>query len=176
MSVQPPAPNGRESLPRSARVPLASAAVLALALLPGCFFFDDGTETVSVFDLEPGQCLLAPDDPAVELTEMTVVPCDEPHEMEVFALLDFDSPAGASQTGAAGSTFPGDAPLKDFADGACAGAFADYVGVDYRDSRLFFTYLVPSARSWEADGDRTVTCVITTTGEPLDRSVAGSGL
>ena len=66
--------------------------------------------------------------------------------------------------------------LKDFADGSCAAEFAAYVGVDYRDSSLFFTYLLPSARSWEQGDDRAVTCFITTTGAPLSESVRDSQL
>ena len=48
-----------------------------------------------------------------------------------------------------------------------------YVGIDYLDSDLFFTYLVPSPRSWEQD-DRQVLCMITTAGEPLRGSVKDS--
>jgi hypothetical protein len=48
-----------------------------------------------------------------------------------------------------------------------------YVGVPYQHSTLFYTYLFPSPRSWAAD-DRTVDCVITTTGQKLTASVKGS--
>ena len=152
------------------------ALVLATALLAGCTGLDGDSDATSVFDLEPGACVLAPEheDVAVELSEVTTVPCEEPHQLEVFALVDFPEQAGTGAT-QAGSTFPGDAPLKDFADGACAEQFATYVGIDYRDSELFFTYLVPSARSWQAENDRTVLCLITTTGEELTQSVAGTG-
>ena len=50
-----------------------------------------------------------------------------------------------------------------------------YVGVDYLDSSLFYTYLLPSARSWD-DDDRSVVCFVTSPGEPLQRSVKGSRL
>lgn len=153
-----------------ARATLLVTGVLALT---GCSFFDgDTSEALSVFDLEPGHCILAPEDVTVELTELTGVPCEEPHELEVYARSEFPEPTGAESD--AGSSFPGDAALKDFADGACAEEFASYVGVDYRDSALFFTYLVPSARSWQAESDRTVVCLVTTTGEPLTQSVAGT--
>lgn len=148
--------------------------ILVGVALAGCSIFDDGdgSERVRVFELSPGDCIRAPEDVTVELTELTSVPCDQPHELEVYADVDYPEPADAS--GDAGSTFPGDAALKDFADGACAEEFASYVGVDYRDSRLFFTYLVPSARSWEVEKDRTVVCLVTTTGEALSQSVAGT--
>ena len=65
-------------------------------------------------------------------------------------------------------------PLSAFAQGACAQHFTGYVGVDYLDSSLFFTYLLPSARSWESDDDRDVICFVTTTGGTLTGSVKGS--
>lgn len=150
-------------------------ALAAVAVAPGCTFFDDdGTENVSVFELTPNDCVLAPEEPEIELTSVTVVPCDQPHEMEVYAAVVFPETADAASTSAAGSSFPGDAALKDFADGQCAQEFAGYVGIDYRDSSLFFTYLVPSARGWESEVDRTVVCLITTTGEQLSQSVEGT--
>ncbi|QOR70347.1 septum formation family protein [Ruania alkalisoli] len=149
-------------------------ALLILALATGCSVFD-GTDTVSVFDLSTGDCVLAPEDVTVEISEVTVVPCEEPHHLEAYALAEFPQSTGQSTTSAAGSSFPGDAALKDFADGACAEEFADYVGIDYRDSELWFTYLVPSARSWQAEDDRSVLCFVTTTGEELTQSVAGTG-
>ncbi|WP_420114494.1 septum formation family protein [Pseudactinotalea sp.] len=159
--------------PRRASAAVALACALALA---GCSSLngDDGSGT-SVFDLVPGMCVLAPshEEVSVELAAVTTVPCEDPHELEVFALVEYPEPTDSATQ--AGSSFPGDAMLKDFADGACVGAFAEYVGVDYRDSELFFTYLVPSARSWQAEDDRTVLCLITTTGEQLTQSVAGTG-
>ena len=64
--------------------------------------------------------------------------------------------------------------LPDAAEGACAQRFQSYVGVAYQDSSLFFTYLLPSARSWEQGDDRTVLCLVTTTGQKLTASVKGS--
>lgn len=145
----------------------------ALALLAGCSFFGggDGTTSVSVFELAPGDCVLSPSDVQAELTELQAVDCEVEHHMEVYARVDF--PAAADD---GDPQFPGDAATKAFADGACAEEFAAYVGVDYRDApaHIFFTYLVPSARSWSEGSDRTVTCFVTTTGAPLTGSVAGS--
>lgn len=163
-------------VPDDGRRTRAVTCVVVLMLLAGCSFFDDDdSETVSVFDLAAGDCVRAPGpkEVTVELTQLTKVPCDQPHEMELYAHVDY--PEQASADTGAGSTFPGEATLRDFADGACAGEFADYVGIDYRDSSLWFTYLMPSARSWQAEDDRTVLCFITTTGDQLTQSVAGTG-
>jgi hypothetical protein len=73
----------------------------------------------------------------------------------------------------AGDNYPGDTALRSFADGQCLQRFQGYTGTDYRHSSLFYTYLLPSVRSWAAK-DRTVVCVITTTGQELTSSVKGS--
>ena len=46
--------------------------------------------------------------------------------------------------------------------------------MSYLDSKLFYTYLLPSARSWNDGDDRKVVCIVTTTGEELQTSVKGS--
>ena len=88
------------------------------------------------------------------------------------------SPTPASpyltKDGSPASAYPGDAALKLFADGACAQEYTGYVGKDYLDSSYFFTYLLPSARGWEQQKDRTVLCFVTTTGQQLTSSVKNS--
>ena len=122
--------------------------------------------SVSVFALAVGQCVIPPTQITAELSTLDVVACNVPHTQQVFALVS-DSHAG--------DNYPGASVLKTFADAECLQNFKGFVGVDYRDSTLFYTYLLPSVRSWAA-GDRTVTCVITTTGKKLTYSVQGSKL
>src|SRR5690606_41266826 len=138
----------------------------------GCALFGDGEEgrMVSVFDLAVGDCVVSPSDVQTELSELRRVDCAEEHHMEVFARVAFPVEDSSEEL----PPFPGDATMKAFADGACAEEFHAYVGVDFRDSELWTTYLAPSARSWSEGEDRTVTCFVTTPGEPLPRSVAGS--
>jgi hypothetical protein len=118
---------------------------------------------VSVFHLKPGECVVPPTQIKAELTKVKVVSCREPHTQEVFAMV----------TDAGGDTYPGSTKLETFANGNCLEHYAAYVGVPYQDSSLFYTYLLPSVRSWAAN-DRTVVCVITTTGQRLTSSVKGS--
>ena len=153
------------------RVTVVAAAAIGLALLSGCSLFgdDDESTSVSVFDVQPGDCFLAPAEITVELTDLRGVDCTEPHEQEAYAVVPYELPGGQDADG-----YPGEAALKDFADGVCIERFAEYVGVDYRDSELFFTYLLPSARGWEQGNDRSVTCFITTTGEQMTSSVRGT--
>lgn len=139
-------------------------AVLALALgacggsrpAPGV--------NLSVFHLKVGECLVPPKNVQAELSSVKVVSCRSPHTQEVFATVQDNT--GSDQ-------YPGDQALRTFADGQCLQRFRAYVGVDYRQSSLYYTYLVPSVRSWAAS-DRTVVCVITTTGQQLTSSVKGS--
>jgi hypothetical protein len=169
----------------AARTPTRSVARLvvlcaALMLLGGCSWvsgvFGGGKPTesstaVSVFKVEPGQCFNPPSGVKAELSELAAVACTQPHTQEAYAGLTYQPPAGGDA-----SVYPGDAALASFAKGACAQAFTAYVGVSYLDSSLFFTFLLPSARSWEQGSDRTVLCFVLTTGKPLTKTVKGSKL
>ena len=83
----------------------AAAVVLAAALaLPGCSWFgnDDaptvkGTAT-SVFDVQPGQCFNPPAQFESENSEIPQVPCDQPHTLEAYALVDYWHRAGVRRT------------------------------------------------------------------------------
>ncbi|MCL3861868.1 septum formation family protein [Actinotalea sp. K2] len=151
---------------------LTAAAIGAAGLLTGCSLFGDATvETVSVLDVEVGDCVLAPEEITSEVADLRRVACSEPHEQEVFALVPYTQPDGSRP-----DSYPGDAVLVAFADGACIEKFREYTGVDYRDSDLFFTYLLPSARGWEQGGDHDVTCFITTTGAQTSTSARGTSL
>src|SRR6478609_87849 len=136
------------------------AAALVVPLLGGCSLFGDDDEAagVSVFSIKPGQCFEG--QPEVE--------CAEDHAQESYAVIEYQADSGDQ----AGDTYPGDDALAKFANGACAGEYGKYVGVDYLDSKLFYTYLLPSARSWD-DDDRSVVCFVTSAGEPLQGSVKG---
>lgn len=143
-----------------------------ISLLSGCGWFgsdDSDTQSTSVFDVKPGQCFLAPKEVKSELADLTQTDCTTPHEQESYAIVTY-----LNSDGTPASTYPGDELLTRFAQGRCAAAYEPYVGVGYLDSKLFFTYLLPSARGWEQDDDRNVICFITTTGAQLNASVKGS--
>ena len=136
----------------------------------GCGVFGGGSkDSVSVFDIKPGQCFNPPGTIKAELSSLSTVACSQPHTEESYAQVAFSNADGSQA-----SAYPGDALLKTFADGACAQRYAGYVGKDYLDSSYFFTYLLPSARGWEQRKDRNVVCFVTTTGQPLTASVKGS--
>lgn len=153
-------------------VATALAVLAGLAGLAGCSMFGGAkskTSSLSVFKVKPGECFVAPKDVKAELSKLSHTSCTVAHTQEAYALVPYASPAGATT-----STYPGADVLTTFAQGACAQRYRAYVGVDYLDSSLFFTYLLPSARSWEQDGDRSVICFVTSTGAQLTSSVKGS--
>lgn len=160
------------SSPLARRLAAATAVVACAPMLGGCGFLglfgDDDGDGVSVFSIEPGQCFEGQTEVKAQLSELTEVDCDEEHAQESYAVVEYQDSGGETP-----DTYPGDDALTKFAEGACAGAYGEYVGVDYLDSELFYTYLVPSARSWE-DDDRSTICFVTTAGEPLTGSVEGS--
>jgi hypothetical protein len=121
---------------------------------------------VSVFDMVAGDCMSPPPDIKAQVEKVRAVPCAEKHTQELFAIVDYTK----------GGAYPGDETLATFADGACLDEYEAYVGVPYTDSSLFYTYLLPSAGSWNSDKDRKVLCILTTTGEQLTTSLKGSKL
>ncbi len=163
----------------ASRAVAALGMCVLLAVLSGCGWISavfgekkaDASTSVSVFKVQVGQCFNPPAGVKAELSELIAVPCTQPHTQEAYASPGYRGPSGADA-----SVYPGDAALASFAKGSCAQAFTQYVGVSYLDSSLFFTYLLPSARSWEQGNDRTVLCFVITTGKPLATTVKGSKL
>ncbi len=128
-----------------------------------------GGETLDVFALSVGECF---DDPpgvgaGTQVQELEGIPCDQPHDNEVYALIDY--PAGDSEP------YPGDQAVSAFMDEECVGAFEDYVGGDYDTSNLAYGNLRPTAGSWE-QGDREIVCFLYDISlAKLEGSAEGSG-
>lgn len=127
------------------------------------------TKSTSVFNVQPGECFQTPKDVKTELSDLSRTSCSAPHTQESYAIVPY-----AVAVGTTDPAYPGNDALTAFAQGRCAQQFTGYVGVDYLDSSLFFTYLFPSTRGWEQDDDRKIVCFVTTTGAQLTASVKGS--
>lgn len=157
---------------RSRRLLLA-ALVLGL-VLAGCSKDKagrrDGALTkagnISVFDVQVGDCLMPGDKLKAEISSIRAVPCRQPHTHEVFALPEYPGDS---------DVYPGEAKLADFANASCLESFGNYTGSDYLDSKLFFSYLQPSVRSWNDGKDRRIVCVIVATGKPVTGSAMVAG-
>ena len=155
-----------------------AVSVAALSPLVAACGIGGGGDGTSVFKVKVGECFASPSEVKAQISDIKKVPCSQPHGKEAYAAAVY-APSGAASTGSSNTSstssgdFPGNDALAAFAQGACAQRFTSYVGVSYLDSSLFFTYLAPSARSWQ-DDDRTVLCFITSDGRPLKGSVKGS--
>lgn len=131
------------------RAPLAAIIALLCVTVAGCGGGDGGSD-VSVFRIRPGDCF---DDPPRErqLEQVDVVPCDQPHDNEVFGTVEHPAPEGEA--------FPGREAVVAYAEQACPGPFVEYVGATYDQSRFTLFPIVPSADTW-AVGDRQVICAL----------------
>ena len=125
-------------------------------------------ETVSVFDLEAGDCFDDPEATSGTLSDLPLIACDTPHENEVFAV--FDLPGGAD------APFPGASAVDTGANDGCQGErFTAYVGVPFAQSRFLVTTITPNRESWEQVDDREVVCVLFDPElQPLEESAEGS--
>ena len=128
-------------------------------------------EDSSVFDMEVGDCIANQEDlgAGTEVQSIPKVPCTQPHAYEVHYEFEL--------TG--GSTVPDEATIEKEAEDKCAGeAFTNYVGVEWDNSSLGYTYLFPTSQSW-SNGDREVTCMLfedgADKGNPTTGSLKGSG-
>jgi len=109
------------------------------------------TGTLSVYDLEVGDCGDWPPDVDVYLT-VTVHSCGDPHDFEVYRVLDM--PDGPN------AVYPGDDAVFGFSEQECVRAFEDYVGIPWAESPdLTYSYIYPNAETWD-EGDREVTCTL----------------
>lgn len=114
---------------------------------------DGGTITsagsLSPQDMQVGDCYDDPEnleDGPVEINEVAAVPCDEPHDNEVFHTFDLT-----------GDTLPSENELFAFVDQECVAAFETYTGQSYLDSDLDLFPLSPTDAGFD-DGDRKVVC------------------
>ncbi len=124
---------------------------------------------VNVTEARVGDCLdLREEDLDADVVEEFIgVPCSEPHQLEVFALL----------TVPGGDVYPGDLVLESFSTDGCEAEFATYTGAPYDTEPLLdYNYFTPVEDGW-AQGDRIVSCTLATVdGTSLVGSMAGRGM
>ena len=115
--------------------------VLVMTLLAGC---GEG----NVFELAEGDCFN--DEESEEVSDVEIVPCDEPHQNEVYAVVLIEEPPELA--------YPGSDRVSDLAAQLCLEHFEDFVGLPYIDSLLDVSTLYPTQDSWESLDDREVIC------------------
>lgn len=144
--VEEPVDGGVVSEPR--RVYLVPSVLAGVVLLgvAGYLLFQ-GDSGTSLGGLSVGDCFQVPLE--VDIVVVEVVPCDDSHDMEVFAVSELP--------GSPDDPYPGVLAVDESAFTTCLGDFKPYVGADYETSQLDIFWLVPGSGSWE-EGDRTVVC------------------
>lgn len=159
---------------RSRRIVLGTSAAAISLLGVACSSGDDTTRDdsgaiveegdLSAFSLNVGDCLVG--DATGEVSGFEGVPCDQPHDNEVF--LTFDMADG---------DFPGDPAIQAEAEAGCLPAFESFVGTAYEDSIYGLTWLFPTADSWAELDDREIACLVNNfDGTQKTGSAAGTGL
>ncbi len=116
------------------------ASLVVLALLAGA--------CGGVFTLEVGTCF--DDQESTEISSVPEVDCSEPHDNEVFALIDYT----------ATDVYPGTAEMNQIGSELCIEQFDEYVGIAYLESALDVFSITPTQSSWDDDDDREIICAL----------------
>ncbi|HEY9307411.1 MAG TPA: septum formation family protein [Microbacterium sp.] len=167
---------------RRARISLAAVVVAAAVSLSGCSIIDqflpssqpvrdaetgevtEQVDNADVFAIRVGDCLNTADmDTTEEVSDVPVVPCDEPHDDEVFYSYSL-----------ADGEYPGEDAIIADADTTCIAEFGTFIGLAYESSTLDYWPMYPTTGSWES-GDREVLCIAwDPSGAKLTGTLAGA--
>ncbi|NKF33645.1 hypothetical protein HER21_45295, partial [Pseudomonas sp. BGM005] len=83
-----------------------------------------------------------------QLEDLDVVPCDQPHDMEVYHEITMEDGEFSDES-------------VDAASEECIGdAYTTFVGVGYQDSALQVTTITPTQQTWDELNDRVIQCII----------------
>ena len=107
--------------------------------------------SIDAFQMRVGDCFNDGDaftEENPEVNSVPGVPCSSPHDNEVYAVFDVNSP-----------TFPGD-EMERMAFESCKERFQSFVGRDYDSSALDIATLYPTSESWNGHNDREVICAV----------------
>ena len=114
---------------------------------------DEGNVTeeseIDIFSLKVGDCLTEEALTGGETQTAPVVPCDEPHPYEVYHEFELED-----------GEYPGTDAIYDVAVEGCEAVFNTFVGIDWSESTLDYTWFEPTQQSWEQANDRLIQCII----------------
>ena len=153
---------------RARRAALILLSGLAVEIVAGCGLLDDelAPGEVETLDLQLGDCFVNPGADRV-VTTVQLVPCDEPHDYEVFHIFELEDQ----------DAYPGDSALQQQWTAGCLQQFEEFVGVPFDVSAIEISGIYPTAETWESIDDREVICSVTRVdGEPLVGSARGIGI
>lgn len=86
---------------------------------------------------------------AQQVSSVPEVDCSEPHDNEVFALIDYEA-----------DVYPGQDEINVIGEELCIEQFEAYVGLSYPESDLDVFPITPSEGSWNQDNDREIVCAL----------------
>ncbi|TDD69673.1 hypothetical protein E1262_12010 [Jiangella aurantiaca] len=118
-------------------------------------------DTQDVFDVGLGDCI-SNFNAEEQVSELTVIPCEEEHDQEVFAV--FEVPDG---------DFPGSEAFQTQVESDCVSEFETFVGMPYNESVLEIQWLEPTEESW-AQGDRELVCTVLDPSGPVSGTLEGA--
>jgi len=122
--------------------------------------------TIDAFSVEIGDCIANPGDG--EITEIEVVPCDEPHDGEVY-----------DEVRMADGEWPGAVAVGNAAEEGCVAKFEDFIGIPYNgepESSVYVQFLTPVEETWNDPDleDRLISCVVYIPGEKITGTLKDS--
>jgi len=123
-------------------------------------------EQVPRYSLQLGDCFNVYDG----LTVITRVPCDQPHDREVFHTEKHPAPHG--------EPFPGEGAMQRYATDVCYGQFEAFTGGLYEVSSLEIGAFTPTQQNFEDSKARyrTITCFVYQRGQQLTGSMRGRAM
>lgn len=101
-----------------------------------------------------------------EESQTVEVDCEDPHRNEIYLITAMPDEAGTE--------FPGEEAVTEFADDACLAAFDSFVGLDYVESIWEIGYIVPTEESWPLPDRRVVCFVFNRDGDKVSGSAQGT--
>lgn len=158
---------------------LAGTAVALSIALSGCSIINDvlgsgsgdadrdeesgqvtESANIDVFSLKVGDCKMS--SATGEIQDVDVVPCEEPHDEEVYYEFKMDDGEFSEEA-------------IDTATQECVGeAYTTFVGVAWDASTLDVYPITPTQRTWDELNDRVIQCVISDPAGPVTGSLAGA--
>lgn len=124
--------------------------------------------SIGAFDLQVGDCFddtgSIVSEESGEVASLPGVPCADPHDNEVFAIVDLGI-----------STYPDDEALTQLAWDKCMARFEPWVGLEYDSSELDILTLTPTRESFSSSNRDVVCAVFHVEFTKLTGSARGSG-
>jgi hypothetical protein len=116
---------------------------------------------VALDEISPGQCVQDPGDE--RLGEVEKVDCGQPHDMEVFAVVNIAT--GENEP------WPGGGEIEDRSLDACLARVETYIGQDFWESPYDVTGISPVREGWNDGLHSTICLLINVDGSPLTGSL-----